>query len=105
MIYYDLFKKVFLILNKDQKIFSFLILILTFVSILLETFGIATIFPLISSIVNENYFDNPFYKEVSAIVGLDEININIFFIFFLGFFIIKKLYYYLFFKQNFFKCF
>tara|TARA_B100001540_G_scaffold316927_2_gene348204 strand:- start:804 stop:2531 length:1728 start_codon:yes stop_codon:yes gene_type:complete len=92
MIYYDLFKKVFLILNKDQKIFSFLILILTFVSILLETFGIATIFPLISSIVNENYFDNPFYKEVSAIVGLDEININIFFIFFLGFFIIKNLY-------------
>ncbi len=76
MIYYDLFKKVFLILNKDQKIFSFLILILTFVSILLETFGIATIFPLISSIVNENYFDNPFYKEVSAIVGLDEINIS-----------------------------
>jgi len=92
MIYYDLFKKVFLILNKDQKIFSFLILILTFISILLETFGIATIFPLISSIVNENYFDNPFYKEVSTLVGLDEINLNIFFIFFLGFFIIKNLY-------------
>ena len=56
MIYYDLFKKVFLILNKDQKFFSLLILFLTFISILLETFGIATIFPLISSIVNENYF-------------------------------------------------
>ena len=57
MPYLDLYKKVYKVLNKDEKIFSFVILILTFISIVLEAFGIATFFPLLNAVVNENYFD------------------------------------------------
>ena len=92
MPYFDLYKKIFKILNKNKKIFSFIILILTFISILLETFGIATFFPLMSSVVNENYFDNQFYEKISNFLGINKININVFFIFFLSFFLIKSLY-------------
>ena len=92
MPYLDLYKKVFKILNKDEKFFSFVILILTLISIVLETFGIATFLPLISSVVNENYFDNEFYEKISNFIGIEKININVFFIFFLSFFIVKSLY-------------
>ena len=92
MIYFNLFRKIFKILNKDEKLLSLLILILTFISIIFETFGIATFFPLINSVVNENYFDNPFYKRLSEIVGIERIDINIFFIFFISFFILKNFY-------------
>jgi ABC-type bacteriocin/lantibiotic exporter with double-glycine peptidase domain len=92
MPYLDLYKKVYKVLNKDEKIFSFVILILTFISIVLETFGIATFFPLMNAVVNENYFDNAFYEKISNTLGIDSININIFFIFFLSFFIIKSIY-------------
>ena len=92
MIYFDLFKKVYLILNSKEKLFSLLILILMFVSIILETFGIASFFPLMSAIVNENYFDNSFFKKVGGIFGFESINLNIFFIFFLCFFIMKNLF-------------
>jgi len=92
MIYFDLFKKVYLILNSKEKLFSLLILILMFVSIILETFGIASFFPLMSAIVNENYFDNSFFKKVGGIFGFESINLHIFFIFFLCFFIMKNLF-------------
>ncbi len=92
MYYFNLFRKIFKILNKDEKLLSLLILILTFISIIFETFGIATFFPLINSVVNENYFDNPFYKRLSEILGIERIDINIFFIFFISFFILKNFY-------------
>jgi ABC-type multidrug transport system fused ATPase/permease subunit len=92
MTYLKLYKKIFNILNKDEKIFSFIILLLTLISIFLETFGIATFFPLISYIVNENYFENEIYQNISNFFGIKKIDINIFFIFFIIFFILKGFY-------------
>ena len=56
MPYLDLYKKVYKVLNKDEKIFSFVILILTFISIVLETFGLEK-WKATRIMPNENYFD------------------------------------------------
>lgn len=92
MFFINLLKKIFKILNKDEKLLSLLILVLTFITILFETFGVATFFPLINAVVNENYFDNPFYERLSEIIGIERIDINVFFIFFVSFFILKSIY-------------
>ena len=92
MIYLEVVKKVFSILNKKEKIYSFFLLILSLFSILLETFGLASFFPLMSAVVDENYFSNPFYRKISIFLGIESINLNLFFIFFLSLFIIKNIY-------------
>jgi ABC-type bacteriocin/lantibiotic exporter with double-glycine peptidase domain len=92
MIYTEVTKKVYSILNKKEKIGSFFLLFLIFITIILETFGIASFFPLMSAIVDENYFSNPFYQRVSAFLGIESIDLNLFFIFFISFFIFKNIY-------------
>ena len=92
MIYLDVIKKVFSFLNKKERVKSFFLLILTLFSILLETFGLASFFPLMSAVVDENYFSNPFYQKISIFLGIESINLNLFFIFFLSLFIFKNIY-------------
>ena len=92
MIYLDVIKKVFSFLNKKERVKSFFLLILTLFSILLETFGLASFFPLMSAVVDENYFSNPFYQKISIFLGIESINLNLFFIFFLSLFILKNIY-------------
>ena len=92
MIYTEVTKKVYSILNKKEKIGSFFLLFLILITIILETFGIASFFPLMSAIVDENYFSNPFYQRVSAFLGIESIDLNLFFIFFISFFIFKNIY-------------
>ena len=92
MIYSEVIKKVFSILNKKEKFGSFILLFLILITILLETFGLASFFPLMSAIVDENYFSNPFYQEISAFLGIESIDLNLFFIFFISFFIFKNIY-------------
>jgi ATP-binding cassette, subfamily B, bacterial PglK len=92
MIYIDVIRKVYSILNKKERIGSFFLLFLILISILLETFGLATFFPLMSAIVDENYFSNPFYIKISSFLGVESINLNLFFIFFVAFFILKNIY-------------
>ena len=92
MIYTEVTKKVYSILNKKEKIGSFFLLFLILITIILETFGIASFFPLMSAIVDENYFSNPFYQKVSAFLGIESIDLNLFFIFFILFFIFKNIY-------------
>ena len=92
MIYTEVTKKVFSVLNKKEKISSILLLFLILITIILETFGIASFFPLMSAIVDENYFSNPFYQKVSAFLGIESIDLNLFFIFFILFFIFKNIY-------------
>ena len=92
MIYIDVTKKVFSILTKKERIGSFFLLILILISIALETFGIATFFPLMSAIIDKNYFSNPFYEKISTFIGVENINLNLFFIFFVILFIFKNIY-------------
>ena len=92
MIYIDVTKKVFSILTKKERIGSFFLLILILISIALETFGIATFFPLMSAVIDKNYFSNPFYEKISTFIGVENINLNLFFIFFVILFIFKNIY-------------
>ena len=92
MIYLDVTKKVYSILNKKEKKISFLLLLFTLIAIFLETLGLATFFPLISAVLDENYFANPMYQKISNFLGIESIDINIFIVFFVSLFIIKNLY-------------
>ena len=92
MIYLEVIKKVSSVLNKEEKVQSFFLLISILFAILLETFGLASFFPLMSAVVDQNYFSNPFYQKVSSFFGIKSINLNIFFIFFISLFIFKNIY-------------
>jgi len=77
MIYLEVIKKVSSVLNKEEKVQSFFLLISILFAILLETFGLASFFPLMSAVVDQNYFSNPFYQKVSSFFGIKSINLNI----------------------------
>ena len=92
MIYFQVIQTIYLLLNKREKLLSLFLLFLITFTILLETFGLATFFPLISAVVDENYFNNPVFIKLSSFFGIKKIDLNIFFIFFLGLFIFKNIY-------------
>jgi ABC-type bacteriocin/lantibiotic exporter with double-glycine peptidase domain len=87
----SLYKLLFLILNRRQKINFFFISVMIFFSFLLETLGIGTILPLAKIIISEqsstgiNYIDNYLVKYSTQEIFV------IFLIIFFGFFLIKNL--------------
>jgi len=87
----SLYKLLFLILNRKQKITFFFISVMIFFSFLLETLGIGTILPLAKLIISEqsstgiSFFDDYLIKYSTQKIFV------IFLIMFFGFFLIKNL--------------
>ena len=62
----DALRKLFQILNKNQKMLGTVVLVCSFVAAGLETLGVSVIVPLVNALLNpELLFDNPYIKSVT----------------------------------------
>lgn len=71
----DALRKLFQILNRNQKILGIVVLISSFLAAILETLGVSVIVPLVTALLQpEQLFNNLYIKRITGFMGINTNN-------------------------------